>query len=430
MFSSDRGWVIGLAALASMLPSAGPGYADQGAPALTREAAASALAERDRLCQRDGGRLWGISLCGPMILVDPATRAYVATTGTNLVTGTLPPTIVIANTAVDWDGKRWSMAVWPLPAEAWMRDTLLMHESWHRIQNRLGLPATDTAEDHLATLDGRITLRLELRALAAALEAKDPRSAIADALAFRAWRDRLFPDAAAHEDRLERHEGLAEYTGRRLSGDTAVTPHLIESLRKADAKPSFVRSFAYFTGPAYGLLLDRAAPDWRKRLGAGQGLAQLLAHAEHVEPRDLSAAAIEARGARYGLVEIRAQEQAAAKALADAQAGWRGRLVAGPVLVVPADGANVNFNPNNLVPLPGEGTVYPTMKITGAWGSLDVRHDALLASDWSTAKVALAAAPAPGAHVETEDWTLDLAPGWAIGPGSRPGDFAIVKAAP
>jgi hypothetical protein len=27
------------------------------------------------LCERDGGRLWGISLCGPMVFADPVTRS-------------------------------------------------------------------------------------------------------------------------------------------------------------------------------------------------------------------------------------------------------------------------------------------------------------------------------------------------------------------
>jgi hypothetical protein len=36
------------------------------------------LAQRDfeqvtKLCRRDAGRLWGVSLCGPMVIFDPAT---------------------------------------------------------------------------------------------------------------------------------------------------------------------------------------------------------------------------------------------------------------------------------------------------------------------------------------------------------------------
>jgi hypothetical protein len=31
--------------------------------------------EASKLCERDAGRLWGVSLCGPMVIFDPATGA-------------------------------------------------------------------------------------------------------------------------------------------------------------------------------------------------------------------------------------------------------------------------------------------------------------------------------------------------------------------
>src|SRR5829696_8044113 len=34
--------------------------------------------EAEALCERDRGRLWGLSLCGPMIFVDRKTRTVVA----------------------------------------------------------------------------------------------------------------------------------------------------------------------------------------------------------------------------------------------------------------------------------------------------------------------------------------------------------------
>src|SRR6185436_2556278 len=30
--------------------------------------------EATKLCKRDAGRLWGVSLCGPMVIFDPVTR--------------------------------------------------------------------------------------------------------------------------------------------------------------------------------------------------------------------------------------------------------------------------------------------------------------------------------------------------------------------
>jgi hypothetical protein len=105
--------------------------------------------EADTICQRDNGRLWGVSLCGPMLLVDPATRTAVAnqsdregrlTLTSGVYAGKLPQTINLANTATTWAGTKWTMIVWPLPEDRAERGILMTHELWHRIQNDLGLP--------------------------------------------------------------------------------------------------------------------------------------------------------------------------------------------------------------------------------------------------------------------------------------------------
>jgi phage tail protein X len=60
---------------------------------------------------------------------------------------------------------------------------------------------------------------MEWRALERALRQTGPArsAAIADALLFRTYRRTLFPDSAKNENALELNEGLAEYTGVRLS---------------------------------------------------------------------------------------------------------------------------------------------------------------------------------------------------------------------
>ena len=112
------------------------------------------------------------------------------------------------------------MVIWPLPSDANVRGVLLMHESWHRIQDRVGFPGSAPKNEHLDTPEGRYWLQLEWRALAAALErdGEGRRRAIEDALVFRARRRQVFPAAAKQERLLEMHEGAAEYTGVKLCG--------------------------------------------------------------------------------------------------------------------------------------------------------------------------------------------------------------------
>ncbi len=70
------------------------------------------------------------------------------------------------------------------------------------------------------------------------------------------------------------NEGLAEYTGVALSG--AAARLVLRDLEDGAAKASFTRSFAYATGPAYGLLLDKYKAGWRDRVKAADELSDLL----------------------------------------------------------------------------------------------------------------------------------------------------------
>src|SRR5262249_36289697 len=148
-------------------------------PALDPALAAQYFREAREVCTRDGGRLWGVSLCGPMLFADPGTRAVAANQPDKegrlrpqgeVFTGALPPEVVIANTATEWAGVKWTMVMWPLPEEKQPRVQLLMHESFHRVQDALKLTAANPANAHLDQKDGRIWLRLEWRALERALQ--------------------------------------------------------------------------------------------------------------------------------------------------------------------------------------------------------------------------------------------------------------------
>src|SRR5260370_17044289 len=133
--------------------------------------------------------------------------------------GKASDTIGVANTAVSWAGVEWTVVVWRAPQYKSPRMRLMLHECFHRVQKKIGLPPADSMNGHLDSLDGRIWLQMEWRALEHALwQRGDERQRdIADALYFRNFRRSLFPDAAARETILKMNEGMAEYTGMKLS---------------------------------------------------------------------------------------------------------------------------------------------------------------------------------------------------------------------
>jgi hypothetical protein len=406
--------------------------------ALDEATAGRYFAEARALCEGDGGRLWGRSLCGPMMFADPSTRAVVASEpdGEGLLkrsgdvyVGVLPRAVNVANTAVEWAGVKWMMVMASaIPADGQGRGRLFMHELWHRRQAELGFPASGAANEHLDTREGRLWLQLEWRALASALASRGrgKRRATEDALLFRARRRALFPDAAAGEREMEMHEGLAEYTGVRLCGSRDPARLVLSvNLAEESRRESFVRSFAYASGPAYGLLLDGAAPGWTRRLKKDDDLAELLRRSLRLtRPRDeVGEASVRARA--YGGDELSASEGRREEGRRRLAADYRARLVEGSVLTLPLRSMRMSFDPGNLVPLEGLGTVYPNIRVVDAWGVLTVtRGGALLNKSFSAvndpAPSDFAARPLRG-----DGWTLELNDGWALAPGAREGDFTL-----
>src|SRR5262245_50865124 len=171
--------------------------------------------EARKLCERDAGRLWGMSLCGPIVIGDPSTGTRA--TSQPEPEGPLPRFSGFADGPVNWGGVRWFYFPWSMlaniPAEA--RQQIMLHGLFHRIQPELGLTQSTGFNEHLESLEGRVSMQLEWRALRRAVESSgsDRAEAIADALAFRRERRRVFPDAADNERREEITEGLASYTG-------------------------------------------------------------------------------------------------------------------------------------------------------------------------------------------------------------------------
>jgi hypothetical protein len=313
------------------------------------------------------------------------------------------------------------------------RRVTLSHELFHRAQIELGMLQHDGGNLHLDTLEGRILLQLEWHALARALAAPDAgarRAAVSDALLFRHERYRLFPEAQAEEQALELNEGVAEYTGVRLGLPTAGerTAYALRDLETFVQAPTFVRSFAYATGPAWGLLLDQDDPAWRGQLAAAmqsghpRSLDQMLQAAMKLpEP---PSAGVKAREADYDTT-LRPRELARDQARQAHLAELKARLVDGPVLRLPLAGrhASYQFNPQTLEALGTTGVVYPTMKLSADWGTLAVEQGALLDKAMSVAAVAAAGASAD--RSQGPGWHLSLNRGWVVAPGERAGDFVV-----
>src|SRR5215212_715401 len=412
-------------------------------PGIDTKVATQYFRQLKQTSDRDGGKTWGVALYGPIMFVDPRSGNVVANQADlehklvaqdGVFVGTLPREINPANTAFDWAGVHWTMLMWPVSEFRQPRERLLLHECFHRLQEKLGLPARDAVNAHLDTLNGRIWIQMEWRALERALRQTGParRAAIADALLFRTYRRSLFPDSAVNETALEVNEGLAEYTGVRLSSadlpETVVRADLI--LRQARNNPTFARSFAYVSGPAYGALLDLSGRPWRVNLKTSADLGVLLQQRYGISI-NASEAAARAALSRYEGEEIvtieTQQEQRRAQQIAEA----RKKFMDGPVLILSlSPEVNYSYDPNNVVGIDASNTVYPTLRLVDAWGVLTVSNGAWLERD-ATGHLIRARIPAPqdlSTHpLKGDGWSLELTNGWEVVPDERAGDVKIRK---
>ncbi len=391
----------------------------------------------------DHGTLWGQPLYGPLLFLDPDTHTVVANQADRegklmprdgVYVGKMPDEIVPANTAIRWAGVDWTMVMWPLPEFLQPRLRLLMHECFHRVAPHIGLAATDTPPpNHLDTLEGRIWMQMEWRALEQAMwrQGAARKEAVADALYFRAYRRSLFPGGAAEENLQETNEGLAEYTGFKLSTASAAEFVMVEdaALRQAhDRHPNFVRSFAYVSGPAYGILLDYAAPTWRKGLTPQSDLGALLARSAGIKlPAPNKKEAVRRAQAYQGdeIIALETQRNRERQARLTAA---RKRFVDDPVLILPVgEQFSYGFDPNHVLSVDESSTVYEGGQVSDIWGVLHSPDGFLIVRRAN--RVLRVQVPAPVNSQERplkgEGWTLELAPGWSLAPGPRPGDSTL-----
>jgi hypothetical protein len=382
--------------------------------------------EVKKLCERDAGRLWGVSLCGPMVIVDRATGTRATSQpepeGEPLRFGGL------VDGPVSWGGLRWfGFPLYMLPEnDADVRQQVMLHGLFHRIQPELGLITDDGFNEHLDTLEGRVWIQLEWRALRRAVESSgnERLEAIADALAFRGERHRRFPGGAENERRDEIREGLASYTGVAAWANSPADARraAAAALAGGESQPAYVGNFEAHSGPAYGVLLDDLMPGWRRQVRSTSDLGDMLASATKRRATTDPAGA----AARYDAATLRTVEEARHRAQQVRVAELRRRFVDGPVLTMPAAGSGTS-NTTGSVGIEGVGTVlFGSFTLTAQWGRLTADGGVLRAAGGATLSVPVTE-PLEGTTLRGDGWSATLNSGWVVRPAAGPGSFTIVR---
>ena len=243
--------------------------------------------EAQALCERDGGRLWGVSLCGPMVIADAATGTIA--TSQPAPAGDRPRAIGFVNAPVQWGGTTWSAYIWQMipKDDRTERGRLFMHELFHCIKPRLGLTSEMA---RWLQAPARTAISIRWRAATGCGSSGGPWRGRLAPLARRAhpplrmrWRfvrrgTSASPAPRRTEHVVEINEGIATYTQYVTGSESAqdAIRNAVAGLAGAETGTSFVRTFAYASGAGYGLLLDALSPGWHRKITAASDFGQLL----------------------------------------------------------------------------------------------------------------------------------------------------------
>ena len=377
-------------------------------------------------CDSDQGALWGENLWAPILIIDKDTRFVVASHPDNegllkqtgdVYTGYFPEDKIIANSTTVFGNEHWIMVMHPLPEDRYARNQLCVHELFHRLQGKLDLGFGNYSNDHMDNMDARILIKLEWLALEQAVLAEPSvrKEILTDALVFRNYRRTLYPGKDTMENRFEIHEGLAEYTGHAICSrnNEEFKQNILQTKEKNWNVESYVRSFAYYSGPLYGYLLDQGTPGWRAGIHPGSDLGELVRETFDLTlPADIEKSCEQARH-RYDYEDILVVEEERGKKKQELLDAYRYRFTEDTVLVLYTPKPSISFDPRTLVPFDTLGTVYPTIRIVADWGILQVDEGGCL-YDWKKAVVSGRGIIRVNETLSGNGWVLELTGSWNL----------------
>ncbi|MDR1224961.1 MAG: hypothetical protein LBL07_19090 [Tannerella sp.] len=401
--------IAAVAALQLLTPVA---YGQQHACEKTMEESLQQVAET--LNKPESKALWNITLNAPVIIVDHFNNRMFFTAVENANIQPLREeewnnTVPLANSVFEHEGKRHVTIVHAafMNASCEERVNLLSHEIFHLYQKDLGIENGVSVNYHMDEAQGRALLQIEMKALQQFLSGED--GSLSDALCIRACRQRLYPDN--NEDLYELNEGLAEYTGAKLS-----TENMREYVKRRlnyDVSKGYTNAFGYYTGSAYAVVLDELYPEWRYDRELTKGLVYLIKKAKPQYAAIMDESVPDRLLAKYGYDRIVANEEEELKSFGDI-AQFKALLNPdAPKVHLSNQKINFTYNPNDRVISLGDAVLLRNMTVTGEWGQINAKSGIVRLNNWS-AFYLLPPAGIAADVVRGDNYEIKLNPGWKM----------------
>ena len=403
----------------------------------------SAYFENVKYQTRKNIKVWQKDIYGPILLVNLFNRTayanYPDSAGVlkkegDIYVGTLPRNVLVANAPIYWNGRTWAMILIQfLPSEDHNRNNLITHELFHVAQQSLGFTKVNERQNnHLDLRDGRIYLRLELAALREAAISRNSRKRkthFKNALLFRKKRHELFPGSDTSENIVELNEGLAEYTGERLSGRSRkeAYKHFASKINSYILSPSYVRTFPYQTIPVYGYFLNKKRKYWNQNIRSQTNLTSYISDQLNVAIKPDALLSIKKLFPLYKGDAIVMEETKRETDRLKLVAEYKTRFFEQPTLEITFEKRQMSFDTRNLVALGDKGVVYSTLTVNDNWGTLVIEKGGGLISPTQNKILISAPVQINDTEITGEGWTLKLKKGYTLTKDEKTRNYKVIK---
>jgi len=390
--------------------------------------AAKYFSELEALFAADGGDIWGISLSVPFVFLDPVTRDIVANRPDpqgllvrqgEVYAGVLPEENWAGYGVQGFGGEYWAILPWEWAEfrayDKHDRLRVMSHLAFHRTQRDIFDGAFLWGNHHMDNPVARQNVIMETHALITALESTGEAQllAIADALAIREERRRLFPEGASAEALYELHEGVTTYTELRLNYDdmSEIIQILHDAAYRMKILPSISWNFAYWTGAAYAFLLNEFDPTWKDYVDITSDLGLKLQEAAEITPSVFAEIDLN----MYGYAKIQAYDNADENSDIWLLRNTLATILMQPTLQVSMVNTHIAGVPSQYFEIAGMGTLYGAgVTFEGSFGYITVTdgfffafHD--LGSAWFSVDGLVVNC---GRFYSTNGWQLHLNEGY------------------
>jgi hypothetical protein len=396
----------------------------------------------EKYCDRDGGKLWGKNLYGPLMFVDRPSRKIFAnrpdTEGIlklkdGVYTGSFPKEIVIDNAGVVFGGTLFATAPLTLNEDTIRITNRAVHGLFHAFRKNSGLKPSSTYIKTMDEKNSRLWLKLEWRALKNAINSNGDRreQSIRDALIFRGARREQNAMEISGENNFECWEGLTTFTYVLLSSNSEdiARKNLLDILDRDYNLQSYSRSYGFIHGALYSWLAYQKGFDFKTIRNDTVDLGRVVKDLYDIQLPSICRDVAGSLALGYDVESIYKEEE---QRLADIKAGLHNQIsnfTEKPVVYLELESPYFDFEPEEIRSLDTLGTIYNSIRVSDNWGKLTVeKGGALVSYNLRSMRVTAKNFTEAKNHLSGDGWHLILNDEWQV--AKMDGNYYIRKLMP